>query len=103
VSLRQGRPAIRVSTHNFSTFAGTLNFLTNKKLAGEGAHFPWTQKKVSINSEMLSQRSQWWPIHSQIDNFYLYSDAFTGGSNNSGGFGAILSQPENKGHLQVVA
>ena len=93
----------RTHVRNFSTLAGPLNFLTSKKAGWRGGPLP-PDAKASFNS--LKQALTNEPIVAYPRNdrqFHLYVDAATGGANSSGGFGAILGQPDDKGRLQVIA
>jgi hypothetical protein len=93
----------RTHVRNFSTIAGPLNFLTSKKAGWRGGPLPPDAKNsFQLLKEALTKE----PVvaYPKSDRkFHLYVDAATGGANNSGGFGAILGQPDDKNNLQVVA
>ena len=93
----------RTHVKNFSTLAGPLNFLTSKKAGWRGGPLP-PDAKESFNKLKQCLTSEPVVAYPRKDRqFHLYVDAATGGANSSGGFGAILGQPDGKGRLHVVA
>ena len=93
----------RTHVKNFSTLAGPLNFLTSKKAGWRGGPLP-PDAKDSFNKLKQCLTSEPVVAYPRKDRqFHLYVDAATGGTNSSGGFGAILGQPDEKGRLHVVA
>ncbi|NBR25185.1 MAG: hypothetical protein EBU08_15700, partial [Micrococcales bacterium] len=93
----------RTHVRNFSAIQAPLSFLTSKKAGWRGGPLP-PDAKASFNKlkeALISEPVVAYPR--QDRQFHLYVDAATGGTNNSGGFGAILGQPDDHGNLKVVA
>ncbi len=93
----------RTHVRNFSMLAGPLNFLTSKKAGWRGGPLPPDAKK-SFEDLKLALINEPVVAYPRSDRqFHLYMDAATGGATSSGGFGAILGQPNDHNKLQVVA
>jgi hypothetical protein len=83
--------------------AGPLNFLTNKKAGWRGGSLP-PDAKASFDKLKKALISEPVVAYPRADRqFHLYVDAATRGINTSGGFVAVLGQPDDKGELHVVA
>jgi hypothetical protein len=93
----------RTHVRNFSMLAGPLNFLTSKKAGWRGGPLPPDAKKSfeDLKSALINEPVVAYPRSDR--QFHLYVDAATGGATSSGGFGAILGQPNDHNKLQVVA
>ena len=93
----------RTHVRNFSMIAGPLNFLTSKKAGWRGGPLPLDAKTSfdKLKKALISEPVVAYPRADR--QYHLYVDAATGGINTSGGFGAVLGQPDDKGELHVVA